>query len=184
MKLSPAPALNDSDNKGEAALEDLRRGISHDKNANHAVPSLPKAPRLQLSSPELYQEQKSCQDGNFNMADLEREGPFKPPAERVSSPNADNSNVNHGTQEACNKNLFGGGDVTKDSNKQGMFGGGHADFSFNFDKDESLNDNSFSFFGGGGDCKSPEGKGDGDFFLNLGDDDGNKMEEGGGFNLF
>ena len=74
--------------------------------------------------------------------------------------------------------------MTKDSNKQGMFGGGHADFSFNFDKDESLNDNSFSFFGGGGDCKSPEGKGDGDFFLNLGDDDGNKMEEGGGFNLF
>ena len=49
----------------------------------------------------------------------------------------------------------------------------------------STTETSFSFFGNG-DCKSPEQEEkDGEFFLNLGGgDDGDKMKEEGGWNIF
>ena len=203
MKLSPGTALNDS--KRQAALEDLLNGISEDEDANHATPSQPKAPKLQFSSTDLSLEQKSCQEGHpkernnteipFNMVALEQGGFSRPPAGRVLSPTADSSSGKHVTQEEeCSKDLFGGRDVDEDFQKQDMIGSGEvkkwpdSGFSFNFAKDElndtMTTDNSFSFFGGG-DCKSPEKKGDGgDFFLNFGADDDDNMGKDGGFSFF
>ena len=71
--------------------------------------------------------------------------------------------------------------------KEGFFGGGGDDgFNFNFVGNDSNADNSFSFFGsGGGDVKSPDKeKKNGDFFLNFGVGEGDKVEEEGVWNLF
>ena len=176
LKLSPGTALNDS--KREAALKELLDGISQEQDV---VPSLPKAPRLQLLPPNLPSEENSLKEScvspkdrtseaiSFNMADLDQGGP-----KVVASSPAGSSNAIPVTKESssASKDLFGGRDTG---------------FGFNFGADTSLCDDSeksFSFFGAGG-CKSPEqGEKGGEFFLNIGGDGGDKMEEEGGWNLF
>ena len=151
----------------------LTRNIAQEKEV---VPSLPKAPRLQLASPVNPSDGKSFQEGHvspekrpneaisFNMADLEQ---GEPKQDVVTTPCAGSSSIpTMEESSSASKNLFGGGDTG---------------FGFNFD---DTCDNSFSFFGNGG-CKSPEqGEKDGQFFLNFGDGDGDKMEEDSGWNFF
>ena len=98
------------------------------------------------------------------MADLEQ---GEPKQDVVTTPCAGSSSIpTKEESSSASKNLFGGGDTG---------------FGFNFD---DTCDNSFSFFGNGG-CKSPEqGEKDGQFFLNFGDGDGDKMEEDSGWNFF
>merc|ERR1719234_1258558 len=173
LKLSPGTALNDS--KREAAMKEMLDGISQEEN--HAVPSLPKAPRLQLSSPALSPVEKTCPEGHispkesrsvpipFNISELAQGEVLKSAAKEVTSPPTASSNANQVGQEAS-------------SASRDLFGGGDAGFGFNFGADESK-DTSFSFFGATGGCKSPEQeeKGGEQFFLNFGGGD-DKMEEG------
>ena len=178
LKLSPGTALNDS--KREAALKEMLDGISQEENV---VPSLPKAPRLQLSSPALSPVEKTCPEDHlspkdrksvtvpFNIAELEQDGASKSAAKKVTSPPTDSSGANQVGQEAS-------------SASRDLFGGGDAGFGFNFGANESRDDSSYSFFGNGG-CKSPEQeeKG-GEFFLNFDGGDDKMEEEEGGWNLF
>ena len=102
-----------------------------------AVPSLPKAPRLQLSSPTIPSEEKSLQESHvspknrtneaisFNMADLEQGGP-----KQVAAPGGAGSGAIPDAQEPS-------------SPTKGPFGGGDTGFSFNFNITFVL---SFSFF--------------------------------------
>merc|ERR1719341_1828853 len=115
LKLSPGTALNDS--KREAALKDLMAGISQEQEES-AVPSLPKAPRLQLSSPTNTSEGKSLKESpaspknrtdeaiSFNMADLEQGGP-----KQVATPPDAGSSAMRERKEPSSpiKDLFGGG---------------------------------------------------------------------------
>ena len=193
LKLSPGTALNDS--KREAAFQDLLDGISQEQvktifmhiqtgkciqyKLQAAVPSLPKAPRLQLSSATLPSEGKSLTESHVspykqtngaissNLADLEQGG-----SKQGTTPPASSSAIPVGNESSsANKNLFGGEDV-----------GG---FGFSFGADDTCDtEQSFSFFGGGG-CKSPEQEEkEGGFFLNLGGGGDGKMEEESGWNLF
>merc|ERR1719234_2246125 len=177
LKLSPGTALNDS--KREAALKEMLDGISQEENA---VPSLPKAPRLQLSSPALSPAEKTCPEGHvspkdrssvaipFNIAELAQDGALKSTAKEVTSPSASTGGIQVG-QEAS-------------SASRELFGGGDAGFGFNFGADESK-DTSFSFFGATGGCKSPEQeKEGGGFFLNFGGGDDKMEQEEGGWNFF
>merc|ERR1719341_99905 len=175
LKLSPGTALNDS--KREAALKDLMAGISQEQEES-AVPSLPKAPRLQLSLSTNTSEGKSLKESpaspknrtdesiSFNIADLEQGGP-----KQVATPPDAGSSAMRERKEPSSpiKDLFGGGDTG---------------FGFIFGADDSCEtERSFSFFGGGG-CKSPDkGEKEGTFFLNFGGGD-EKMEEESAWNFF
>ena len=169
LKLSPGTALNDR--KREAAMKEMLDRISQEENC--AVPSLPKAPRLHLSSQVLSPVEKTCPEGHispkertsvqipFNIAELAQDGALKSAASEVTSP----PSANQVGQEASST-----------SRDWDIFGGGDAGFSFNFDADESK-DTSFSFFDfdfdATGGCKSPEQeeKGGEEFFLNFGGGD-------------
>jgi len=180
QKLSPGTALNDS--KREAAMKEMLDGISQEEN--HAVPSLPKAPRLHLSSHALSPGERACPEGHtspkesrsvpipFNISELAQGGALKSAAKEVTSPPNTSTGANQVVQETS-------------SASRELFGGGDAGFGFNFGADESK-DTSFSFFGAAGGCKSPEQEKEGGeaFFLNFGGGD-DKMEEGeGGWNFF
>jgi len=138
LQLSPGTALNDS--MREAALKDL----TADSQGEY-FSRFPKAPRLDPKSPE----REICQvDGDgaeeianvsvpFNIADLEQPGNLKPDGLLTSSSCAPSSNDGQASKE--------GSVASKDS-----FGAGGDDgFIFNFG-DNSLAEESFSFFGGGG----------------------------------
>jgi len=172
LKLSPGTALNDS--KRESAYQELLDGISQEQEQTAVVPSLPKAPRLQLSSPAIPSEEKSLQESHlspknrtneaisFNMADLEQGGP-----KQVAAPGGAGSGAIPDAQEPS-------------SPTKGPFGGGDTGFGFNFN--DSCNTER-SFFGGG-DCKSPEkGEKEEGFFFNFGGGD-EKMEEESAWNFF
>ena len=175
LKLSPGTALNDS--KREAALKEMLDGISQEENA---APSVPKAPRLQLSSPALSPVEKTCPEGHishkesrsvaipFNLAELAQGEVLKSAVKEVNSPPTARSNANQVVQEAS-------------SASRELFGGGHAGFGFNFGAD----DLSFSFFGATGGCKSPEQEEkEGAFFLNFDGGDVKMEQEEGGWNFF
>ena len=174
LQLSPGTALNDS--KREAALKDLMA----DSQEEH-FPRSPKAPRLDPKSPE----RDICQvDGDgaekignvsvpFNIAELEQPGNLKPDGLPTSSSCAEGFNDGQASKEGsvASKDFFGAG--------------GDDGFIFNFG-DNSLAEESFSFFGGGGgDAKSPDKEEKNDnFFLNFGGGEGDKEEEGSGWNFF
>ena len=174
LQLSPGTALNDS--KREAALKDLLA----DSQEEHFSRS-PKAPRLDPKSPE----REICQvDGDcaekianvsvpFNIAELERPGNLKPDDLPTSSSCAEGFNDGRASKEGsvASKDFFGAG--------------GDDGFNFNFG-DNSLAEESFSFFGGGGgDAKSPDKEEKNDnFFLNFDGGEGDKEEEGSGWNFF
>ena len=170
LKLNPGTSVNY--NKREAALKDLLADSSQSREEN--LPSLPKAPRLELRSPE----RETCEDGDdaqganisvpFSIPELEQHRCLKPDDLPTSSSCVASSNDDQVP-------------------KEGFFGGGGDDgFNFNFVGNDSTADNSFSFFGsGGGDVKSPDKEEkNGDFFLNFGVGEGDKVEEEGVWNLF
>ena len=163
-------------------MKEMLDGISQEEN--HAVPSLPKAPRLQLSPPALSPEDQKRPEEHispkerrsvaipFNLAELAQGEVLKSAAKEATSPPSASTGANQVVQEAS-------------STSRDLFGGGDAGFGFNFGADESK-DTSFSFFGATGGGKSPEQeeKGGKEFFLNFGGGD-DKMEEGeGGWNFF
>ena len=175
LQLSPGTALNDS--KREAALKDLLA----DSQEEHFSRS-PKAPRLDPKSPD----REICQvDGDgaekianvsvpFNIAELERPGNLKPDDLPTSS--------------SCGE-VFNDGQASKEGSvaSKDFFGAGGDDgFNFNFVGNDSTADNSFSFFGsGGGDVQSPDKEEkNGDFFLNFGVGEGDKVEEESVWNFF
>ena len=149
---------------------------NHISQDQAVVPSLPKAPRLQLSSPithpnreesDVSHKDQTNEAISFNVADL-KQGEAKkvasptPPAGSSAIPVPQESS-------SSSKNLFGGGDTS---------------FGFNFGANDSCDtEQSFSFFGGGG-CKSPEKGEEGGFFLNFGGGGDEKMEEESGWNFF
>merc|ERR1719234_1282589 len=106
LKLSPGTALNDS--KREAAMKEMLDGISQEEN--RAVPSLPKAPRLKLSSPALSPVEKNCPEGHvspkdrssvaipFNLAELAQGEALKSAAKEVTSPPSTTSGANQVVQ--------------------------------------------------------------------------------------
>ena len=149
---------------------------NHVSQDQAVVPSLPKAPRLQLSSPITHPSREesvvSHKDQtneaiSFNVADL-KQGESKKVASPTPPPGSSAIPV---PQESFSpsKNLFGGGDTS---------------FGFNFGFNDSCDtEQSFSFFGGGG-CKSPEKGEEGGFFLNFGGGGDEKMEEESVWNFF
>jgi len=174
LNMSPGSELS---SKREVALKELLGGTLQEQE-QALLPSLPKAPRLQLPLSSFPSEERSLEESDispkerrnkaisFNMADLEQDVP-----KQVASPPASSSAIA----------------VTQDSPSasKDLFGGGDAGFGFNFGADDTCDtEKSFSFFGGGT-CKSPEqGEKDGGFFLNFGDGGGDKVEERGGWNFF
>ena len=171
LNLSPGTSVNY--NKREAALKDLLADSSQSREEN--LPSLPKAPRLELRSPEretCEEDGDDAQGANisvpFSIPELEQHRCLKPDDLPTSSSCVASSNDDQVP-------------------KEGFFGGGGDDgFNFNFVGNDSTADNSFSFFGsGGGDVKSPDKEEkNGDFFLNFGVGEGDKVEEEGVWNLF
>merc|ERR1719474_1405153 len=171
LKLSPGTSVND--NKREAALKDLLADSSRSREEN--LPSLPKAPRLELRSPErdtCEVDRDGAQGANFSVPfsipELKQHRSLKPDDLPTSSSRVASSNDDQVPRE-------------------GFFGGGGDDgFNFNFVGNDSTADNSFSFFGsGGGDVNSPDKEEkNGDFFLNFGVGEGDKVEEEGVWNLF
>ena len=177
LQLSPGTALNDS--KREAALKDLLA----DSQEEHFSRS-PKAPRLDPQSPgrEICQvdgdgaEKMANVSVPFNIAELERPGNLKPDDLPTSSSFAEGAAI------------FNDGQASKEGSvaSKDFFGAGGDDgFNFNFG-DNSLAEESFSFFGGGGgDAKSPDKEEKNDnFFLNFDGGEGDKEEEGSGWNFF
>ena len=170
LNLNPGTSVNY--NKREAALKDLLADSSRSREEN--LPSLPKAPRLELRSPEretCEEDGDDAQGANisvpFSIPELEQHGCLKPDDLPTSSCVASSND--------------------DQVPKEGFFGGGGDDgFNFNFVGNDSTADNSFSFFGsGGGDVKSPDKEEkNGDFFLNFGVGEGDKVEEEGVWNLF
>ena len=143
------------------------------------MPSLPKVPKLQLSSPTIpsegisHKEPIACPKNQtneaipFNMADLQQSG-----SKQVATPPATGSSAVQMSQESS-------------SPSKDFFGGGDTGFGFNFAPNDSCDtEQSFSFFGNGG-CKSPEqGEKEGSFFLNFGGGGDEKMEEEIAWNIF
>ena len=107
------------------------------------------------------------------MAHLEKDEVLKSAEKEVVSPPNGSNDANQVTQKVS-------------SARKDLFGGGDPGFAFSFGADTSINETSFSFFGNNdSDCKSPEQEKGGEFFLNFGGgDDGDKMEEEGGWNIF
>ena len=108
----------------------------------------------------------------FNIAELEQPGNLKPDDLPTSSSCAATSNDGQASKEGsvASKDFFGAA--------------GDDGFILNFG-DNSLAEESFSFFGGGGgDAKSPDKEEKNDnFFLNLSGGEGDKEEEGSGWNF-
>ena len=149
---------------------------NHISQDQAVVPSLPKAPRLQLSSPITHPSVEESVVSHkdqaneaifFNVADL-KQGEAKKAAS--PTPPAGSSVIPVSKESSSpSKNLFGGGDTN---------------FGFNFGFNDSCDtEQSFSFFGGGG-CKSPEKGEEGGFFFNFGGGEDEKMDEESGWNFF
>ena len=128
------------------------------------VPSLPKVPKLQLSSPTDLSKGEHLKEPiaspknrmeeaiPFNMADLQQSG-----SKQAGSPTATGFNSVPAVPQESSKSTLA----------QEFFGGGDTGFAFNFN---DSGNSGFSFFGGS--CKSPEQDvKEGSFFLNFGGDD-------------